>query len=181
MTDKEFRRLRRPQLIEIVYELQAEQKKLIDEKEALQKQFEQEKETLLHQFEQEKAELSQKLAMIENAGSIAEAAAALSGIFEKAQKTADEYIAAVYSANQMSYEQSESIINEARKEADQMLKEAELILENAKAESAAIRQETEADIENRWDGFQKKVNAVLQAHKELAGFFNSDEKDKAGE
>ncbi len=73
MTDKEFRRLSRADLIEIIYELQRSEKALQQENEALRRQLE-----------------DRRIA-IEESGSLAEVLAKLNGLFEAAQATADEY------------------------------------------------------------------------------------------
>lgn len=74
MTDKEFKRLRRSDLIEILYEYQKREKALNEEIAAL------------------KAELESRDLKIRNAGSIAEAVVKLNALFETAQKTADDYV-----------------------------------------------------------------------------------------
>ncbi len=74
MTDKEFKRLRRSDLIEILYEYQKREKALNEEIASL------------------KAELESRDLKIRNAGSIAEAVVKLNELFETAQKTADEYV-----------------------------------------------------------------------------------------
>ena len=74
MTDKEFKRLRRSDLIEILYEYQKREKALNEEIAAL------------------KAELESRDLKIRNAGSIAEAVVKLNELFETAQRTADEYV-----------------------------------------------------------------------------------------
>lgn len=74
MTDKEFRKLRRSALIEIIYEYQRREKEMQSEIEALKEQ------------------LSARELKISEAGSIAEAVVKLNELFETAQKTADEYI-----------------------------------------------------------------------------------------
>lgn len=74
MTDKEFKRLRRSDLIAILYEYQKREKALNEEIAAL------------------KAELEARELKIQNAGSIAEAVIRLNELFETAQKTADEYV-----------------------------------------------------------------------------------------
>lgn len=74
MTDKEFRRLKRSELIEIIYQYQQNEKNLMAEIDRLKEQ------------------LADRKLKIEKAGSIAEAALELSGIFEAAQKAADEYL-----------------------------------------------------------------------------------------
>ena len=77
MTDKEFRKLRRSALIEIIFEYQRREQEMQTEIEAL------------------KAQLESRELKIADAGSIAEAVIRLNELFETAQKTADEYIAQV--------------------------------------------------------------------------------------
>ena len=77
MTDKEFRRLRRGDLIEIIYDLQKEQLRLKQENAVLREQ------------------LSQRTICLNESGSIAEAALRLNRIFELAQTAADQYLASV--------------------------------------------------------------------------------------
>lgn len=78
MTDKEFKRLTRSELIDIIYEYQKQEKEL----------------------KKEIAELEKKLGdrdlKLENVGSIAEATVELHGIFEAAQETANQYMQYVY-------------------------------------------------------------------------------------
>lgn len=74
MNDKEFRKLRRKDLIEIIYQYQCREEHLIQENEALHKK------------------LQERQTKIQNAGSIAEASLCLSGVFEAAQKAADQYL-----------------------------------------------------------------------------------------
>lgn len=81
MTDKEFKRLKRSELIEIIYEYQKREQALQSRVEALQ------------------AQLDEKNLKIQQAGNIAEATAALTGIFEAAQKTADAYLEHIRAAD----------------------------------------------------------------------------------
>lgn len=73
MTDKELRRLSRRDLMEILYE----QGKEI--------------ETLRDELAAKEAELEDRRIMIENSGSIAEAALKLNGVFEAAQAACEQY------------------------------------------------------------------------------------------
>ena len=74
MQKKELRRMRRDELVEIIYELKKE----------------------LEETKQEKAQLEEQLEtrmiQISEAGSIAEAALQLNGIFAAAQAAADDYL-----------------------------------------------------------------------------------------
>lgn len=77
MTDKEFKRLSRADLIDIIYELQRQ------------------KEAAEAQAEQLRQRLDEKEIRIAKAGSIAEAALQINGIFEAAQAVADQYLTSV--------------------------------------------------------------------------------------
>lgn len=77
MTDKEFKRLSRADLIDIIYELQRQ------------------KEAAEAQAEQLRQRLDEKEIRIAKAGSIAEAALQINGIFEAAQAAADQYLTSV--------------------------------------------------------------------------------------
>ena len=74
MTEKELRKLNRKELLEIL----VSQASLIEELEM--------------DLEKTKKELNDKNLRIKEAGSIAEASMKLSGIFEKAQEVADQYL-----------------------------------------------------------------------------------------
>lgn len=74
MTDKELRKLRRVELLEILVSLS-------EENEQLRKENEELRETI-----------ARREICIEQSGSIAEASLKLSGIFESAQKAADLYL-----------------------------------------------------------------------------------------
>ena len=74
MTDKEFRKLSRTDLIEIIYEYQRREQEMQKEINTLRDAL-------------EKRDLK-----IQEAGSIAEAVVRLNELFETAQKTADEYV-----------------------------------------------------------------------------------------
>ncbi len=110
MTDKEFRKLKRSDLISIIYEYQKRQDELVEENKDLREQ------------------LDSKNLKISNAGSIAEAVVGLDLLFETAQKTADDYIEQVKAANteleRRAEERATEIIENARKEAEKILSEA---------------------------------------------------------
>lgn len=107
MTDRELRRLSRKELIEIIYEMKKSELALKERNAALEKQ------------------LSDRSIQIQNAGSIAEAALALSGIFEAAQDAADRYLGAVRaSVQQLRSERPKA----AESDLDALLREAESLL-----------------------------------------------------
>ena len=107
MTDKEFRRLTREELVDIIYELQKTQEQLRAENEELKKQ------------------LADKKLKMENAGSIAEAALALNGVFEAAQEAADQYLAQVRAANERTQSVCDRVIANAQRRAAEIVKQAQ--------------------------------------------------------
>ena len=74
MTDKQLRKLRRSELLEMLMEI------------------EQENETLAAENHELRARLEDKQLRIEKSGSLAEAALQLSGVFEAAQRAAELYL-----------------------------------------------------------------------------------------
>ena len=74
MTDKELQRLRRSELLEI---LLAQQKQI---------------DSLKKELAEAKEQLAERKIIMARSGSIAEAALKLNGIFEAAQKAADQYL-----------------------------------------------------------------------------------------
>lgn len=107
MTDKEFKRLRRSDLISIIYEYQRQQDELNKE------------------IEQLRARLEERELKIKEAGSIAQAVVGLNELFETAQKTADEYLEQVRILSENAEKRAEEIVAEAEARAKQTAAEGE--------------------------------------------------------
>lgn len=75
--EQELRRLSRKDLIDIIYELRKQE------------------EVLRHELELARQELENRDILLEETGSIAEAALKLNGVFEAAQAAADQYLRSV--------------------------------------------------------------------------------------
>ena len=110
MTDKEFKRLSRPQLIEIIYQLQLKLEEQTAENEKLSK------------------ELADKRLRIDDAGNIAEAALNIHNVFTVAQDAAAHYIEEVQLRVDREYKR---ILTEGDKKAAE-------IVEKARQEAAEI-------------------------------------------
>ena len=104
MTDKELRRLSRAELIDLLFELQTQNEAL-----AAQNQ------NLAAQLKNRQLEMSE-------AGSIAEAALRVNGVFEAAQAAADQYLLCA----KESLAVAERRLAEAKRQADEIVQEAEL-------------------------------------------------------
>ncbi len=152
-SDNSLNKLNKSQLIEVVHSLQQRERNVAAQRD-----------DFAHQ-------LNARQIRIANAGSIAEASLALSGIFESAQYAADEYVASVrtmmdevYQASAQSAEaanaraaqavqqsqiDANNILTEANSEAERIVgeatSEAERVTEEAKREAIALIGEAEAE------------------------------------
>ena len=106
MTDREFKRLGRAQLIEIIYQLQLQVDDLIKENQTL------------------KYALEDKRLRISNAGSLAEAALEINDCFRNAQNAADQYLNEIKAMREATNAECGRILVAARAEADAIVAEA---------------------------------------------------------
>ena len=126
MTDKEIRRLRREDLLQILID----QQKRIDEMTA--------------ELESCHSELENRRITVANAGSMAEAALALNQVFDKASQAAQQYEDEMRlrcdEAKQQAEREAEQIVSQAREEAERIIaearEEADGIVKGAKASAA---------------------------------------------
>ena len=103
MTDKEFKRLSRAQLIEIIYQLQLQIDKLNEEKQALEN------------------ELEDKRLRLQSAGNIAEAALEINDCFRSAQNAAEQYLNEIKAIREETDTERQRILKEAKSEAEAII------------------------------------------------------------
>ena len=103
MTDKEFKRLNRSQLIDIIYQLQVKQKELEEENGKL------------------KAELADKRIRMHQAGNIAEASLAVHNVMQAAQDAAEQYLEEIRIMRMETEEKCQLLLEKAQKDADDMV------------------------------------------------------------
>ena len=118
MTDKEFKRLSRSQLIDIIYQFQLEQEELAAENEKLKKA------------------LADKRILVNNTGNIAEAALEIHNVMQTAQSAAEHYLEEIQRRVDHEYQK---IMKDAKAE-------AAALLEKAKRKAAAIVSQAEKDV-----------------------------------
>ena len=99
MTDKEFKRLSRAQLIEIIYQLQLQIDKLSEQTQELE------------------SELADKRLRLQSAGNIAEAALEINNCFRSAQNAAEQYLNEIKAIREETEAERQRILSEARAEA----------------------------------------------------------------
>ena len=106
MTDKEFKRLSRSQLIDVIYQLQLQ----LDQVTAKNQELEQ--------------QLADKRLRLQNAGNIAEAALAMNDCFLSAQNAAAQYLNEIQTIRDEAEAQRQQILAQAQAEAEQILADA---------------------------------------------------------
>lgn len=117
MTDKELRKLRRVELLELLVDQAAEM------------------EELRRQLDQANEALAQRKIQLEEAGSIAEAALRLNGVFEAADKAAQEYLD---NAREMA-QKREELLRRTQEDAEEMARE---LLARTREECRKLEAET---------------------------------------
>lgn len=106
MTDKEFKRLSRAQLIEIIYQLQLQIDELTERNQAIEK------------------ELTDKRLRIDNAGNLAEAALEINNCFLSAQNAAEHYLNEIKVIREETEAEQQRILAQARAEAASIISNA---------------------------------------------------------
>ena len=106
MTDKEFKRLSRAQLIDIIYQLQLQIDKLNEEKQELE------------------SELADKRLRLSNAGNIADAALDMNNCFRSAQDAAEQYLNEIKTLREEAEAECQRILAQAQAEAAAILGDA---------------------------------------------------------
>ena len=106
MTDKEFKRLSRSQLIDIIYQFQLQVDKLTEENQQLQR------------------ELADKRLRLRNAGNIADAALEINNCFRSAQNAAEQYLNEIKAIREETEAERQWILGQAQAEAAAIVSKA---------------------------------------------------------
>ena len=129
MTDKEFKRLNRAQLIDIIYQLQLQVDELTNQKQALEQALE------------------DKRLRIDNAGNIAHAALEINECFRSTQLAAEQYLNEIRVLHAEAEAQRQKLLEEAEAEAAQ-------IIENARKTQATINSGYGTEFERLWSSIR---------------------------
>ena len=123
MTDKEFKRLSRSQLIDIIYQLQLQIDKLNEQKQALE------------------SELADKRLRLQNAGNIADAALEINNCFRSAQNAAEQYLSEIRAMREDAEAERQRLLAQARAEADAIIADAQKTRGDYDSAAEAISEE----------------------------------------
>lgn len=138
MNGKELKRLSRSELIEIIYQLKKNEQELQEKLASMQQ------------------EIEDKRIRLSNAGSIADAATSVTGMFDAAQRAADIYLKEIVAMKE-----------DAEKECSQMIAQAtqkvEAVLIQGKKQFADLKASYKVEYK-RWQQLQSEIE-TLQAKK----------------
>lgn len=118
MTERDLRKLNRSDLLEMLLSLSREN------------------EELRHQLEVARAQLNDRMIRVENAGSLAEAALQLNGLFEAAQAACEQYAQNIRWRSENQEQICMQMERETRRKCERMLAEARLQAAVYKTEAA---------------------------------------------
>ena len=109
MTDKQFKKLGRAQLIDVIYQLQLQVDELTEQNESL------------------KNALEDKRLRIKNAGNLAEAALEINNCFQSAQNAAEQYLNEIKTVRAETEAERQKIIEQAQAEAAEIIANAKRV------------------------------------------------------
>jgi cell division septum initiation protein DivIVA len=112
MTDKEFKRLSRAQLIDIIYQLQLQIDKLTEQNQELER------------------ELADKRLRLQSAGNIADAALEINNCFRNAQNAAEQYLSEIKAIREETEAERQRILAQAQAEAATIIEGAKKTQDN---------------------------------------------------
>lgn len=191
MTEKELKRLRRAELLEMLLE---------QTKEA---------EELKKELSESKKQLKSREIKLEKAGSIAEAALQVNGVFEAAQEAAAQYLeniqtfmerqkAACARREEESEQKAGQMLEEAKKQKDQIQSECEQmeeqtrrqceelaertrqqceeLIQQTKQQCEELKETTNAQVEARWKEIANRLDVFCEAHEELKELLSFQER-----
>lgn len=165
MTDRELRKLSRAELLGLLLEESRENERLRE------------------QLNQANQALIGKNIALTKAGSIAEAALALNGVFDAAEQAAQQYLDNIQRLSGEQQTLCQRMEDEARQKAEEMLAETRRRCSQMEAEAQAKCEEMTASAQQQssayWEDVQRQVEAFCAQRDALRELISPAEKDKA--
>lgn len=150
MTEKEMKKLSRTDLLQM----------LIDQSEEMEK--------LKAELEKAKAELKEREIVLSEAGSIAEAALAINGVFEAAQAASIQYVESVKKLSERQDALARIKERETREKCERQIAEAQsrstAIEAEARVKADLIVSKAEKESKAYWDDVSKRLEKFYNEH-----------------
>lgn len=166
MTDKELKRLNRTELLQLLMNQVRETEQLQAKVRELTEQI-------------QKHEIT-----CQNAGTLAEAALALNGVFQAADEAAQKYVQEMADRAAKQEQELQAKADEVRIQADKLLEdanaaaakireEAEACLTNAKVQAEKILEEAKSGSQEYWDKVKAQIRTLLETQETLKVFLET--------
>ena len=146
MTDKEFKRLNRAQLIDIIYQFQLKIDTLTEQKQELER------------------ELADKRLRLDNAGNIADAALEINDCFRSAQNAAEQYLNEIKAIREETEAQRHRILSETQEQRERILSETQEERQRIIAEAQAEAEVIIAGSKKARDDYDAAIETILQEY-----------------
>lgn len=160
MNEQALRKASREELLELLLESTKEKERLLADMEAMRKEV-----------AETRAKMQEYTIAVEEAGSIADAAAQVSGVFTAAQKTADIYLANIRRRQEEQEEACKRKQAESEQLAAEMLAKAEKQCSQMERETKMRCEElyraAEQDANRRWDDMTKQLGQLQDKTSEV--------------
>lgn len=145
MTDKEVKKLKRVELLEMMIEQGEENERLRSRVSSLEE------------------ELSKRRIVMDEAGSIAEASLRLSNVFGEAQKAADDYLSGI----RLKVEQTDARCAEAEQKTKDFCRQSVAQAKDESEKLVAEAKQKVSQLEQRCSELQSQIDAAVKELKEL--------------
>lgn len=166
MTDRELKKLRREDLLELLIAQSRENEELQDK------------------LRRASIQLESRQIAVEKAGSIAEAAFQLNGVFEAAQNAASQYLENIQQLSSRQEEICARLDSESREKADKLLAETEASCQRLEAETKAkcdaMVEQAKRESESYWQSVSEKLEAFYKDHADLKELLSLHEQRNPG-
>ena len=141
MTDKEFKRLGRAQLLDIIYQLQVQVDELTEKNKRLE------------------LALEDRRLRIDNAGSLAAAALEINDFFSNAQVAAEQYLTEIKALRETTEAEQQQLHSQAEAEFSEAQKKASRLVTEAQTEASRLLLEAQ-------ERATSMLNAAKKAHRD---------------
>lgn len=156
MTDQELHKLSRKDLLELLVSQGHEMEKLKEELEKIRADLQKELETAQNR-------LQERQLQVEQAGSIAEAALQVNGVFEAAQAAAKQYLENIRQRSEQAEERCARMESEAREQAELQLQAATRMARKLEEETKRRCEEMEKEAREKSESYWNEVSVRLQS------------------
>ena len=172
MTSKELKHMGREELLQLLIER-------TKEVERLNAQLSEKEEQIL---QLQRTPAAETMPTVQEPGSIAQAALQINHVFEDAQKAADQYLTTIARMQREQALRCQQLLQDAHKEADRLIEEAQMRASAMEAETARqceeLRQIAQQAAQHNWSDLSSRLDRLYDTNAELRELLASAHKKR---